>query len=35
LVTRIYDERRQYKNTMLEKKQVLVNIKEEIKRRGL
>ena len=35
LVTRIYDERRQYKNTMLEKKQELVNIKEEIKRRGL
>jgi DNA polymerase elongation subunit (family B) len=35
LVTRIYDERVTYKKTMLQKKQELVNIKEEIKRRGL
>ena len=35
LVTRIYNERKQYKKTMLQKKQVLVDIKEEIKRRGL
>ena len=35
LVTRIYNERKQYKKTMLAKKQELVNIKEELKRRGL
>ena len=35
LVTRIYDERVQYKRTMLAKKQVLVNIEEEMKKRGL
>ena len=35
IITRIYSERKQYKNTMLAKKQELVNIKEEMKRRGL
>ena len=35
LVTRIYNERREYKNTMLQKKQELVDIDQEIKRRGL
>ena len=35
LVTRIYNERKQYKKTMLQKKQVLVDIDEELKRRGL
>ena len=35
LVTRIYNERKEYKKTMLKKKQELVNIKEELKRRGL
>ena len=35
LVTRIYNERKQYKKTMLEKKQELVNIEEELKRRGI
>ena len=35
LVTRIYNERKQYKKTIIQKKQVLVDIKEEIKRRGL
>ena len=35
LVTRVYDERKAYKKTMLKKKQELVNIEEEIKRRGL
>ncbi len=35
IVTRIYNERKQYKNTMLSKKQKLVDIKEEMKRRGL
>lgn len=35
IVTRIYEERKQYKKTMLSKKQKLVDIKEEIKRRGL
>ena len=35
LVTRIYNERKEYKKTMLQKKQELVNIKEELKRRGL
>ena len=35
LVTRIYDERKQYKKTMLQKKQELVDIKEELKRRGI
>ena len=35
LVTRIYNERKQYKKTMLQKKQKLVDIKEELKRRGL
>ena len=35
LVTRIYNERKQYKKTMLQKKQELVDIKEELKRRGI
>ena len=35
LVTTIYEERKRYKKTMLEKKQKLVNIEEEIKRRGI
>jgi len=35
LVTRIYNERKQYKKTMLSKKQKLVNIEEEMKRRGI
>ena len=35
LVTTIYNERKQYKKTMLQKKQELVDIKEELKRRGL
>jgi len=35
LVTTIYEERKRYKKTMLEKKQKLVNIEEEMKRRGL
>ena len=35
LVTRIYNERKEYKKTMLQKKQVLVDIDEELKRRNL
>ena len=35
LVTRIYDERKEYKKIMLQKKQQLVDIDQEIKRRGL
>ena len=35
LVTRIYEERKRYKKTMLAKKQVLVDIEEEMKKRGL
>ena len=35
LVTRIYEERKRYKKTMLAKKQVLVDIEEEMKRRGI
>ena len=35
IITRIYNERKQYKNTMLQHKQKLVDIKEEMKRRGL
>ena len=35
LVTTIYEERKRYKKTMLEKKQVLVDIEEEMKKRGL
>ena len=35
LVIRIYEERKQYKKTMLAKKQKLVNIESEMKRRGL
>ena len=35
LVTRIYNERKEYKKTMLKKKQELVDIKEELKRRGI
>ena len=35
LVTTIYEERKSYKKTMLAKKQVLVDIEEEMKKRGL
>ena len=35
IITRIYNERKQYKKTMLQCKQKLVDINEEIKRRGL
>ncbi len=35
IITRIYTERKQYKNTMLQHKQKLVDIKEEMKRRGM
>ena len=35
LVTRIYEERKSYKKIMLAKKQVLVDIEEEMKKRGL
>ena len=35
LVTRIYEERVQYKKAMLAQQQVLVNIEEEMKKRGL
>ena len=35
LVTTIYEERKRYKKTMLAKKQVLVDIEEEMKKRGL
>ena len=35
IINRIYTERKQYKKTMLQYKQKLVDIKEEIKRRGL
>ena len=35
LVTTIYEERKRYKKTMLTKKQVLVDIEQEMKKRGL
>ena len=35
LVRKIYDERVQYKKTMLQAKQDLVDIEEEMKRRGI